>query len=206
MAIIDLPTKFAFTSVRKFGLTRAGNALRSKYTGQAQRIVYPFAVWEFEGDLVEYDGLEAGAIRSFLIQLEGQRNSFRLPVPGYDRPSTGWLPPVTGLFAFDAPARASALQMMFNHGGVPIFNEGDFFTINDELKMVTAPVASHPQTGQALVNFKPALRKPVLTGNAPIVVKPTVLMHAADDDVASWGLAPPVRQSSSFSAVEAVEI
>lgn len=204
MAIIDLPTKFAFTSVRKFGLTRAGNALRSKYTGQAQRIVYPFAVWEFEGDLVEYDGPEAAAVRAFLVQLEGQKNNFRLPVPGYAGPSTGYRGVTTGASG-PAAARARAMLMGGIAPSVAFLGMGDFFTINDELKLVTAPVAS-AANGSAFVNFQPALRKPVAPDTPIEIIKPTVLMHAADDDVASWGLAAPVRQSSSFSAVEAVEI
>jgi hypothetical protein len=203
MAIITVPAKFSFTRVAKFGLLRATNVLRSRFTGQGQRIVYPFAVWQFEGTLVDYDGPEAAAIRSFFIQLEGQKNSFRLPVPGYDKPSTGYTN--NAAVAVAAAARASSITMGGAGASIPFLGDGDYFTIQDELKMVTAPVALNAQ-GQAVVNFKPAMRKAAAINVGITLQKPTVLMHSTDDDVATWGLAAPVRHSLSLSAIEAVDI
>ena len=88
-----------------------------------------------------------------------------------------------------------------------MFNRGDFFTVQDELKMVTENVMSNAQ-GAAIVSFKPALRKPINAGPAQIVElqNPYCLMRATEDDVASWALAAPVRQSSNFEVIEAVDI
>lgn len=203
MAIITVPARFGFSKVNSFKLQRATNKLRSKFTAQAQTVKYPFAVWMLDATLVEVDGRDAGRVRSFLVQLEGQANSFRLPVPGYWRPSTGYN---ADAFANAAAARASSITIVNLATSQPILREGDYFTINDELKMVTADAASN-NAGIAVINFKPPLRKPILFNGTPVsLLNPTILMTAAQDDVADWGIGPPTRQTGRFEAVEAVEI
>jgi len=203
MAIISVPAKFTFSKVNSFTLQRASNVLRSKFTGQGQRIVYPFAVWMLEATLNEVDGITAGRIRSFLAQLEGQKNTFRLPVPGHYRPLGGY----TGAVIANGPAaaRASSLDVDGMAASRIVLTEGDYFTINDELKMVTADLMSSAG-GSGVISFKPALRKPVADNTPLTIINPTVLMTAEDDDVASWGIGPPVRQSGKFNAMEAVDI
>lgn len=204
MAIITLPTKFGFGKVSSFKLQRATNILSSKYTGQAQVIVFPYAVWMLKAQLIEYDGLDAGKIRSFLAQLEGQKNTFRLPVPGYSKPSTNNVN-ANCLTLNTAAARASSITCNSLPASANIFNEGDYFTIQDELKMVTAAVASNG-FGQATISFTPPLRKAVAASVSVILINPTCIMRAADDDVASWGIMPPIRFQTGFDAVEAVDI
>lgn len=203
MAIITLPEKFSFTDLPTFGLARAGNALRSKYTGAGQRVVFPYAVWELKGKLVEYEGLDAGKIRSFLVQLEGQANTFRMPVPGFTKPMTGYN--ANALANGATAARASSIAVDGLNPNVPIVAEGDYITIQDELKLVTQAGASNG-AGQMIISFKPALRKAVPDNTLVILQNPTCLMCAPDDDVAMWGVAPPIRQKTSFEAIEAVEI
>lgn len=204
MALITLPPKFAFSRVSSFKLQRATNTLRSKYTAQRQTIIYPFAVWMLEATLREYDGVDAGKIRSFLAQLEGQKNTFRLPVPGYTKPTAGYNPAGTEYIVnSNVPARATSAQIYTGAANTPIFNEGDFFTVNDELKIVTVAAATN-SGGIVTVNFQPPMRTVVLTNTVVVLTNPTCLMTAADDDVANWDIAPPVRQSSKFSAVEAI--
>lgn len=203
MAIIALPAKFGFAKVNKFKLQRATNILRSKYTGQGQVIVYPYAVWQLEANLIEYDGLDAGRIRSFLAQLDGQKNTFRLPVPGFTKPMTGYVG--NALANGAAAARAMSMAIDGLTAGANVVAEGDYFTVNDELKIVTQAGAANG-AGQMVINFKPPLRKAV-ADNAPVTFQnPTCLMRAADDDVAGWGVMPPIRQQTNFNAVEAVDI
>ncbi|HEX8351063.1 MAG TPA: hypothetical protein VF598_13955, partial [Hymenobacter sp.] len=111
MAIIPVPAALRFSKINSFKLQRATAILRSKYTGQAQRIAYPYAVWELEAALIEADGIGAGQIRSFLAQLEGQKNSFRLPVPGYSKPTTGYS---SNSSTYGVLARASSVDTVGN--------------------------------------------------------------------------------------------
>jgi hypothetical protein len=203
MAIISVPAKFGFSSVSRFALQRASNVIRSRYSGARQVISYPYAIWELEATLVEYDSTQASLIRSFLVQLEGQKNTFRLPVPAYTHPSTTFAGNGTANGA--AAARVSSIPVTGLTASIPIVSEGDYISINDELKLVTASVASNA-SGQATIPFKPALRKPIASGQAIIFQNPTILMQATNDDVASWGISPPARQNVKFKAMEAIEL
>ena len=199
MALITVPTNFSFTTVTKFGLDRATNVLRSHYTGQMQRVSYPYAVWVFEGTLVPYDTGNAAAIRSFFSKLEGQKNSFRLPVPGYVVPQSGYN--INLNTTASAVARATSVIV---GGGVAnglYLVEGDYITINDELKIVTAN-SPFSNTGTATIAFIPPLRKVVAIGTSVISVNPSMLMTAADDKVANWGITAPYRHALKLNAVE----
>lgn len=204
MAIIALPPKFSFTGVPKFGLRRKSSQLRSKYTGQGQYVVFPYAVWMIDGNLLEYDGQDAGNMRAFLVDLEGPKNQFRLPVPGFSTSLTGYT--ANRLLSVAALARAMSVTVNGGAVGVNYLAKGDFITIQDELKLVTAAVAFNGG-GAATISFKPGLRKDAAIGTPVICFQPTVLMRAADDDVATISLAPPVRQGvPNFNAIEAVDI
>lgn len=85
MAVIYVPRSFGYSNISKWGLSRSGNVARSKFTGQSQRVTYPYALWAFEGTLKEFVEPDASDIRAFLVNLSGQENTFDLPVPGYDR-------------------------------------------------------------------------------------------------------------------------
>lgn len=203
MALITVPTKFAFAKVNSFELQRATNIIRSKYTGQAQRIIYPFAVWGLDAQLTEYDGLDAGKIRSFLVKLEGQKNTFKLPVPGFVKPMTGYSG--DGQVSSIMAAQASSIVVKGLTASTSIVAEGDYFVIQDELKMATSAVSSNA-SGIATISFGPPARKAAAINVAVLFQNPYCLMTAAEDDVASWGVAPPIRQAVKFLAVEAVEI
>lgn len=204
MAIITLPTAFSFTSIKKFALDRQGNTVRSRYSGVRQTIVYPYAVWILEGTLVEYDGAQARALRSFLVQLEGQKNSFRLPVPGHSRPTTAYNSNAFVNNVAGIAARATSMAVDGVTASIPILNEGDYFTVNDELKVCTVATASNG-AGQATINFMPPMRKAVPDNTVVVFVNPTILMHSQNDDVANWGIGPPYRHKINFEAIEVIE-
>jgi hypothetical protein len=192
MSLIPLPTDFSFTNVSKFGLDRITNTMRSRYTGQTQKVSYPYALWVFDATLVPYDGSKASAIRSFFSKLEGQKNCFRLPVPGYSLPKSNY---------------ASNLLATVAVGGGPhsidFLDEGEYITINDELKVVTA-YCPFDASGNSVITFMPPLRRDVPIGTIVYSVNPTVLLTSSDDKVASWGITPPYRHALKISAIEEI--
>lgn len=198
MALITLPTKFGFSRIERFALTRESNLLRSRFTGQTQRVVYPFAVWEIEGKLLEYDGEEAAIIRGFFAQLEGVGNTFKLPVPGYTAPRSGNITTDTTVNLAVA-VRATSVNLAIGAGKT--LSAGDYFTIQDELKIITVG-----KTGSGIVQFQPPLRKAAALGVPVTLINPYCLMHAVEDDVARWGLQAPVRHGLELAAVEAIDI
>jgi hypothetical protein len=219
MALITLPQRFGFTSV-DLTLQRFTNMLRSRFTGQSQLVSYPFAVWMLEGELVDMDGPEAAALRSFLVQLEGRKNTFKIPVPGnigFSTEYAGDLYVING-----AAARATSFQVQTITPITPnstIAKTGDYFTVYNELKVLTSDLVTNG-AGIAVANFQPFLRKAIaVAGDVPTARRlyhnknapdstglgAYCLMRALDDDIANWALKPPVRHSSKFKAIEALD-
>lgn len=201
MALIAIPAKFGFTTIEDFTLTRAASRARSRYTGVSQKVLFPYAVWVFKATLVEYDGQDAANIRAFLMALEGIKNTFRLPVPGYLYPSNN--PTLTGVA--DATAvRAVTMRVVTNITGPRIaLKAGEYFTINDELKVVTADCNLGGDNAVA-INFQPPLRAAVAATTAVTFINPTILLEAVDEDSASWSIKPPYRHSIKINAIEAL--
>jgi hypothetical protein len=200
MALISLPSKVHFEKVEKLQLLRAGATIRSKYTGSRQTIVHPFAIWVFQGTLIPVEGADAGEWRSFLTKLEGQKHTFQLPVPGVEAPLSGY----QGVLSTSATALARATSIsVTGTANALALKEGDYFTINGELKIATAPVQLNG-TGAGTISFQPGLRKPLTaTGLVLTLNNPYCVMSAADDEAATWGLERPVRHGIKLSAIEA---
>ena len=204
MAIITVPSTVHFETVETFRLQRGGLTLRSRYNGRRQAVVFPFALWVFEGSLLPKSGTDAGLWRSFLVQLDGQKNTFRLPVPGHAKPLSGFTYSTANVMVQTAAvAGAQSISVGVSIGNVPLFVEGDYFTVNDELKVATAPVTLNG-SGIATVSFKPALRRPVTPGTVVTVFNPTMLMQDQDDGT-GWGLSRPVQHGIKLKLMEAYE-
>lgn len=203
MAIIAVPSILGFTNVGALRLRRSTNILRSRYTAQAQKVSLPYAIWMLEGKLRPYQDAQAGIIRSFLVQLDGQKNEFRLPVPGYTKPISGY--PNNAAMDVAAAARATSITVAAPASAFNFLSEGDYFVIQDELKLVTAAVNLNG-ANKATISFKPPLRKAAAVGVAVTLQNPWCYMQAADDDVAEWAIEAPVIQNSPFNAIEAIGI
>lgn len=202
MALITLPSKVHFEKVDKFQLLRSGTSLRSKYTGKRQAIVHPFALWVFEGRLVPMEGLDAGEWRAFLASLEGQKNTFQLPVPGASKPSA---PGGGDVAAGPMAARSKSLNIVAAGAGIGYtINKGDYFTVNGELKIATAPCTPISTTVPVVLTFEPGLRNAIPADGRPLELRdPYCVMSATADDVATWSLERPVRHGIKLSAMEA---
>ena len=201
MALITLPIDFSFSTVSKFSLERMTNTMRSRYTGQTQKVVYPYALWVFDGTLVSYDGSKAAAIRSFFSKLEGQKNCFRLPVPGYNLPASNYYANL--LTSVISGARTNTVTVTGGVHSVDYLDQGDYITINDELKLVTA-YCPLDASGNCVITFMPPLRKAVAVGTIIYSVNPSVLLCASDDKVANWGISPPYRHTLRLAAIEEI--
>ena len=199
MALITLPSKVYFQKVEKMQLLRAGATIRSKYTARRQTIVHPFALWVFQGTLIPMEGADAGEWRAFLVQLEGQKNTFQLPVPGASRPSAPTN--VVAKAATAVAARAKSFQVTGSASAV-VVSKGDYFTINGELKVATSPLTLNG-SGAGTIAFEPGLRTALTGGEALELRDPYCVMAAADDDSGTWSLDRPVEHGIKLSAVEA---
>jgi hypothetical protein len=199
--IISMPPTVYFESVDSMKLQRGGAQLRSRYTGARQYQKFYYALWNLTGQLIPMDGTDARLWRSFLAKLEGAANALRMPVPGYTGPSTGYAgaaPTVNGSVA----ARATTMNIT-GPTSTQILKEGDYFTVNDELKMASADVTTDG-TGAAVLPFQPFCRGGISSGATVNVATPTCLMVAADDAPADWKLSAPVLHTIKLNLVENV--
>lgn len=198
--VVTLPANAYFADA-KLTLRRASVTLRSPYTGKRQVLSMPFAVWVFEGTLIKMTQANAAQWRAFLVDLDGQANAFRLPVPGAEVPLSGY----TGTAGYvSAPNQTgTTLTTTGWAANTLILKKGDYFTVNDELKVALADVTTN-SGGAATLSFKPRLRSAPATGSTITTSNPTVLLCAQDDDVASWKLSVPVNHDIEIKAIEAI--
>jgi hypothetical protein len=209
MAEIPVPAKFGFTRVEQFGLMRGGRTVRSRYTGSRQTIVLPYALWTFSGTLIEYPEAEAAPIRAFLAALRGQANTFVMRVPG-------WVPVTANMnnpnvdfkvYGGGSVAGTNTMGVLVSGPGVvydniePLIPVGSFFTVNNELKIVTKVIEVAGIDVQQ-IEFEPPLRTAAAHLSLIYVRNPYCIMNAVDDDVASWALQAPVIHNFQFKAIE----
>lgn len=198
MAIIEVPSKLKFTDVELWN-DRVSAAIRSPFTGKRQTRKRPYDLWSFVGNVVQMEGLDAGEMRAFLMELAGQTNSFRLPVPGAKYPLSNYV----GVEGLVNGANVTGKSVPTDGWAIntPIVRRGEYFNIGDELKVATASIASNG-AGAAVLSFEPPLRaKPA--DNAQIKVRePFVLLAADDDTVARWKVTAPIRHSFKITATE----
>lgn len=199
MATIPLPAKFSLASVESFRLSREGNVARSRYTGKRQVIVYPYALWNLKVSLIDYPELEAKYIRGFLAALEGQKNNFQFPVPGYKAPSSGYAGVLTASALTNAQSSSMQVNGTANSNGILL--TGEFVTVNGELKILTQDL-NIAAGGTGTMFFQPALRANVAAGTAIIYNNPYALMCSNDDDIADWGIKPPVTHAFKLEFIE----
>lgn len=198
MPLIAIPTTLYFTDVEIWN-DRGSATLRSPFTGKRQSRKRPYDLWRFKGGLMSMDSEDAGPMKSFLMQLEGQMNWFRLPVPGSKYPISKYAGP-EGLVNGGGQAGKSISTDGWSPGQT-IVKIGDHFNIGEELKVASANVAANG-SGVATISFDPPIRTPVADNTQIKVREPTVLLSADNDDIARWKITPPLRHAFQIEATE----
>lgn len=157
MTLIDWPATNPFIGFQKYTLKldRKTISMKSPFTGKRQALIQPYALWNFKGTFATQYGVNAGELRSFLTQLSGQANTFKLPVPDAQYPIsgyTGWTGVVNGA--------GQTGTSIVTDGWTPstlVLSNGDHFTLNGELK-VNVGYAVSDGSGNCTLNFLPPIR------------------------------------------------
>lgn len=201
MAVITVPDFIGFEGA-DIALVRATRVLRSPLTGRRQVVKSAYALWQFTGTMVALQGAVAGAVRSFLAELEGRANTFRLPVPGSETPLSGY-DGTAGLVNGSGQLGYSVIT----DGWAPnrmLFRKGDYFNIGDELKLSSVDVTSDG-SGNATLVFQPPMRRAPANNAAITYLNPFIYLAAEEDDVAKWGLKDYNTHTVKITCTEAVE-
>jgi type 1 fimbria pilin len=195
---IDLPSYPNFTTCR-FGLETNTQTFTSPLTKATQRVKLGGARWSATYSLPAMNRTQAGAWKAFFLLLEGSANTFNAFDPDCKTPrgaATG-----TPLVNGGSQTGSSLITDGWTHS-VLVLKAGDYFSVNGELKMVTADVSSDG-SGNATINFKPALRTSPADNAALTVQKPTCTMILADDMQGVWECDKNgIYQPKTFSAYE----
>jgi len=185
MAVITWPSSARIANIT-WSLDRPAQINRSRWSGEDQVIANPwYGRWRAEVELAPIVGeANVRAWRAFLALLKGSVNTFRLPAVEQAQ-YPGASPQANGT----AAAGASTLQVYnfwpFASQTIPA---GTMFTVNDELKVVTADAAL-ASNATATLSFQPPLRAAVAVGAAITVNQPTALV-ALTTSTAGWSVGP----------------
>lgn len=166
-----------------------------------QRKLLQGSRWRLDVTLPAMDRRQMADWQAFFLQLEGSVNTFY----GFDPDAKNPRGNVTGSTPLvkNGSQTGSSLTTDGWAASTLVLKAGDYFSVNSELKMVTADVTSDG-SGNATVNFKPALRNSP-SDNAPLTVRDaTCTMILVDDMQAMWesGKRLGVYEPISFSAFE----
>ncbi len=143
---------------------------------------------------------QVAAWQAFFLQLEGSANTFY----GFDpdainpRGAGGGTPLVNG-----GSQTGSTLATDGWPNSTTVLCAGDYFSVNGELKMVTADATTNG-SGQVTLNFKPALRSSPVDNSPLTITQASCLMVLMDDSQSMWqsGNRLGFYEGMSFSAYE----
>jgi hypothetical protein len=185
-------------------LERTDFQMRSAFTRQRQVLSYPSGhLWVFSFGLPNMPEPYAGDTRAFLVDMDGRANTCQMRVPGYSTPSNGY----SGAIGLVKGADQTGYSLETD--GWPtsqtILPKGAYITVNDELKVLTAPLISDG-AGEATASFKPAIRNSPADNSQIIFNNPYAVMSLADPNAAAWSLKAPRFHGFSLAFEEAVDI
>lgn len=195
---LDMPTT-PLMNQAEIAMVRQTGIAQSPLTGATQRSEGSFALWSVNGQFPEMDDQQVSRLwRSFFLQLRGRAGTFKLIIPGTGTPSTGY----TGAVGAVNGASQTGLSLITDgwNNSTLVMQEGDYFTVNDELKTLTAD-ATTDGSGNVTLAFEPALRtSPVDT--APLTISNPYFIARLENDAPAWNLRAPYFHAFSFEAVE----
>jgi hypothetical protein len=197
---IAMPTRPNFAAAR-FGLMTNTRTFASPENNSIQRVLLAGAYWTATYTLPTMNRDDAAQWQAFLMQLEGQVNSF----DGFDPDARQPRGPATGTpLVKGAGQTGSTLNIDGCTASIVRWmRAGDYFSVNGELKMLTADATTNG-SGETTLSFKPALRASP-ADNAPLTVRNcTVPMIMSDDSQAMWqtGARLAIYDGLTFSARE----
>lgn len=200
MATLTLPTLARLApTVVSFRLFYNTQSFESPLNRTVQTLELPGARWMAT---IEYKNLQesdARILKAFLAQLRGAAGRFYLGDLSHGTPSGT---------ALGNPLVKGASQVgtsLVTDGWTPdqtsLLFPGDYFSVNGELKLVTAVCVSDG-SGNATITFEPPLRA-APADNAPLtVINPVATFRLKDDEQDQMQIDPDRFPTVTFEAVE----
>ena len=197
MTTYAIPTTVGFSSV-EFGLENNNQVFESPLSNSIQVSELTGARWYGTFNLPPMSKTNALAYIGFLQRLQGRVHSFS----GYDpnhRSPAGTIAGST-LLVDGASQTGTSLTLDGAAASTLVLKAGDFFSVNSELKMVTADATSDG-SGDITVNFVPSLRSSP-SDNASITTTNPVCTMKLTGDSTTYNINNSTIYGISFSGLE----
>lgn len=190
MAILTFPAIIPTRAT--WGLKSITEVFTSPLNGTVQTSGRPGSRWKVTLDFENMNLAQAAALDGWLAGMDGMAN--RTYVYPHHRPGTGVTATVNG-------ANQVGSTLNINCAANRAFAAGDFFTVNGELKMITAPTVANG-SGQASLPFSPMLRASPISGSNVIFTQPTAQMMLAQNEYAVTRVPGPLYENISIALME----
>lgn len=148
---------------------------RSEFNGALQVVRFPGSRWKCALSYTGLDDDRARILEAFVVSLDGEFGRVRMR--SYGR--KGRQPLGSPVVAVAEQSGSSLLTKDWLPEQV-VLHIGDYFTVNDELKQVTAMATSSLQ-GSAILHFSPPLRTAPPVGSVIETAHPTGIFKLADN-------------------------
>lgn len=197
MTTYAIPTTVGFSSV-EFGLENNNQVFESPLSNSIQVTELTGARWYATFNLPPMKKTNALEYIGFLQKLQGRVHSFY----GYDanhRSPSGTIAGST-LLVDGASQTGTSLNLDGGANSTLVLKAGDFFSVNNELKMVTADATTNG-SGDVTVNFVPSLRSSP-SNNASITTTNPVCTMKLIGDSTTYSINSSTIYGISFSGRE----
>ncbi len=195
MALVEYPMSIIPNSMT-LNLRANTKTFQSSFNNSRLTSKFPGKHWEMSLSFSNLYPRELAELKAFLWSLDGADGRFYMPI--FDN---------MGSPAKGTPAALGTDQTggsLTTNGWTPntiVLKRGDYFEINNELKMVTSDVVSS-STGQATISFTPWLRTAANTGDTITTLNPKGIFMLTDDSQGEIDFDPGFG-SLSIDVVEA---
>lgn len=163
----------------EWGLKPLTQSFKSPLTGTVQSLELPGSVWKAQLKFDSLEGPDGRKVLAFLADCGGTSGRFYLYNHGHPSPS-GSAPHNQGEVNGGSQTGKTLVTDTWPNNTL-IFITGDFFSVNGELKIVTADVTTNG-SGQATIPFAPALRASPADATKILVTQPTAIFRLLNDD------------------------
>lgn len=197
MTILTIPKQTHFRS-STFGLEENTETFISPISNTIQTLARTGARWYLTINYAPMKRADAQVVIAFLTKLRGRVNSLN----GFDPNATSPLGDVSGstLLVNGASQTGNSLICDGAEASTLVLKAGDYFEVNNELKMVTDDATSDA-SGDVTINFSPSLRSSPSDDASITTTNPNCEMKLVDDNV-TWSQSVGDIYNISFSAIE----
>ena len=200
MTTYAMPTTISPKSAR-FGLVTNTRSFVSPLSGAVQTTAMSGARWTATYSYPPMTHAEAGEFLAFLISLQGSENRFNAWDPLHKLKGNRGTP--TGTPLVDGASQTGVTLATDGwSASTNVLKKGDYFVVNNELKMVTADETSDG-SGDVTLNFEPALRASPSNNAALTISSCTAVMMLVDDNQTMWDQTSIENYGLTFSGIEA---